>query len=204
MAENTKPATGWPGRLRRLLPAMVFLVCLAPLAALTHELGHGLTAAAFGCRINYITVGPALQVYPAAKWIKPSGIMGSVDLDAAPAVRWQEGLSKLMGAGSNAVIACLLLVAMLLLPSARAWRFQAAAVVLFGWDIICYGILPQIGLKHGVFIGGDAPEPVVACTMLGLPTVVFNLLLGGYVIAIHALLWCTYVRATRSAKACAA
>jgi len=58
---------------------------------------------------------------------------------------------------------------------------MGVTVLLLGGDMVGYGVLPRLGLRHAIFIGGKSAEPRLAAMMMGLPGWTFDVLL-----AIHA------------------
>jgi hypothetical protein len=83
-------------------------------------------------------------------------------------VVWQSGLIKLMGSGTNMILATLSLIGLWMFhPGGWLRYFLVAEALLFG-DILLYTILPEwFDLPHFFFVGGESPEPLDGAALLG-------------------------------------
>jgi hypothetical protein len=176
---------------RRL--ALVVLAALgagAVVGAVTHEAGHAVTAMLFSQPIHSIGVAPGVELYPRLRRIPWHGWIAYVDHDKPPRP-WQAGLCTLMGSGTTALLAYGLLGAAAFAGRARPLATTALLTVgiVFAWDILMYAAMPQVGLRHGVFVGGTDPEPLLGAQRMGIPLPVFWTLLVLHAVAFHVLLW---------------
>jgi hypothetical protein len=186
----------WPGRLKRFVAFIATLVGVWIVAALVHELAHGLTAQALGGHFAWLYLWPGIEVLPRPgrfyqdEWgtsiAKTAYGLGPDWQEGG----WQEGLVWLMGSVSNLVLAALALGGL--------WRFRPSgwlrrllvAETLMVEDIFLYVVFPEyLGLRHYVVYGGVRPEPVDGAAMLGCPrwaaatliVIVSTLVIGGLV-----------------------
>ena len=164
----------------RAISKFFFMLLLVGIFALfVHEMGHCLTAQALDrCRCTGMFVWPGTQVWPF------SGFGDQYDNDWGSALgrasndcgekwgyeSWQNGLIKLMGSGTNLILATISLISLWMLRP-RGWLryFLIAEALLFG-DILLYTILPVwFCLPHFFFFGGELPESVIGAELLGWP-----------------------------------
>lgn len=161
------------------------------LGAFAHEMGHALTARLFREPINSVGVAPGVELYPRLRRIPWDGWIAYVDHGAPPEV-WQAGLCKLMGCGTTAIVAYVLLGGgAFSIGTGRPITavFPLTAAVVFAWDILMYAAMPQLGLRHAVFVGGSDPEPLLGARQMGMPLPLAWALLAFHAVAFHALLW---------------
>ncbi len=156
---------------------------------LVHELGHGLTGVVLGGSIEMISVFPGIQVYPTFVYMGWDSVFGRV---GAPELspQWKDSLMMLMGSGSTAIVSYLLLL-LARLTSRRCKYFCLGCIivaVIFAWDVILYSTLPLVGLRHGVFIGGQYPEPLEAAESLGASTPLYFIFLTVHFAVFHLIL----------------
>ena len=160
------------------------------LGAAAHEAGHAVTAMLFGQQIHSFGVAPGVELYPRLRQVPWDGWIAYVDHDTPPRA-WQAGLCTLMGSGTTALLAYGLLGAAALAGRGRPLAVTAllTAGVVFAWDILMYAAMPQVGLRHAVFVGGADPEPLLGARRMGISPPVFWTLLVLHAVAFHVLLW---------------
>jgi hypothetical protein len=176
---------------RRLLRVVVAaLGAGVVLGAVSHEAGHAVTAMLFSQPIHSIGVAPGVELYPRLRRIPWHGWIAYVDHGNPPRA-WQAGLCTLMGSGATALLAYGLLGAAAFAGRGRPLAAAAllTAAIVFAWDILMYAAMPQVGLRHGVFVGGSDPEPLLGARRMGIPLPVVWTLLVLHAVAFHALLW---------------
>ena len=164
--------------LRLILMFFVALGLVGIVGLFVHELGHGITAEVLGGEFRGLYVMPGVQVWPhpgqsyAKAW---PGYVGLADLKIDG---WQAGVVDLMGSGSNLLVAALALGALWMFrPHEWSRRLLVAEALMFV-DLLFYTFLPQIGLRHFFFIGGDYAEPLEGAVRLGVPAWAFMLLVA--------------------------
>jgi hypothetical protein len=155
---------------------LLVLAAVWIVAALVHELAHGLTAQALGGTFVWLDVWPGIQVWPHPGQ-RYEGDWGTSIAKTCYGLGpdwqeggWQEGLVWLMGSGSNLVLAALALGGLWWLRPLGWLRPLLVAETLMVEDILLYVVLPEFfGLRHYVIYGGRRPEPVDGAAMLGCP-----------------------------------
>jgi hypothetical protein len=145
-------------------------------AALVHELAHGLTAQALGGHFAWLYIWPGIEVLPHPGRLYQGEWGTSIAKTAyglGPGWQeggWQEGLVWLMGSASNLILAALALGALWRLRPAGWTRRLLVAETLMVEDLFLYVVFPEFfGLRHYVVYGGVRPEPVDGAVMLGCP-----------------------------------
>jgi len=170
------------GGYRTLLGTLLLLLISAGVGALickvVHESGHALTALAFGAKIESVSVDfPRKLGFFTVKY-------------SQPAVKWQRGFATLMGTGSTAILAYMLVLATLATRCTLWLRLPVLSVAFVcAWDMFLYATLPLFGLRRGLFIGGRHAEPVYGAEMMGIPKWVFLCCLAVSFVVFHALLY---------------
>jgi hypothetical protein len=162
-----------------LIPAVVFLVTLALVwtaSLLLHELGHGLTARVLGGNIAWLRVWPGIEAWPSPGQAV-EGEWGTAIMRLAytrgpgwGTDGWRDGVVRLMGSGTNLLLAALALGSLWLFRP-RGWlRLLLIAQALMFADLLLYCTLPEfLGLPHYLVFGGSIAEPVDGAASLGCP-----------------------------------
>ncbi len=167
--------------LRLAVTYPLIVACVLFLGILSHELGHGLTAVVLGSSITHLEVTPGIQLYPRIALTNSDRSIGVVKYDPLwPA--WKEGLALLMGSGANAVLGYCGILFLYVRKPKGLLRVAMLVISLFSVDITAYSVLPRLGLRHAIVIGGADPEPWFGAAMLGVSEWAFY---GG--IAAHAV-----------------
>ena len=163
------------GTLLLLLVSIGFgtLIC-----KIVHESGHALTAFAFGAKIESVKLDiPYKFGFFSVKYEQPI-------------VKWQKGLTDLMGTGSTTILAYMLVLATLVIRCTLWLRLPVLSVAFVcAWDMFLYATLPLFGLRRGLFIGGRHAEPVCGAEMMGIPRWVFLCCLAVSFVTFHFLLY---------------
>lgn len=149
-----------------------------------HELGHGLMAVTLGGDFSALCIWPGIQVYPEISFDDMHiFILGYADIKNVE-INWKIGLVNLMGSLTTAIISyCLVGLAAFCRSKSIALSLLVISII-YAWDIILYSILPMIGLKHGLFIGGDIAEPFLGAQKIGVPNWFYFMCL-----ALHILIY---------------
>ncbi len=172
-------ALAFRGRGRRL-PATRLLLMAAGLlfvalaVDLVHELGHALWGTLAGGSLQYLQVA-WFELYP-APGLRTPFYVGRV-LVAGLGSLVTRGLFLLGGSATTNILAWalgLLLWGASLGPRARVASWVAGVLGLL--DLPLYVLLPQLGLRHWIFLGGETAEPLVGARALGVPDPLFYLL----------------------------
>jgi hypothetical protein len=165
----------------------VFLVTLGMVwivASFVHELSHGLTAQVLGGKFNWLYVWPGIQVWPHpgqpydGEWGTSIAKLAYTTGQGWGSDSWQDGLVRLMGSGTNLLLAALALASLWLFRPQGWPRRLLIAETLMLEDILLYTIPPELfGLPHYFIFGGSKPEPVDGAELLGCPRWVFVILI---------------------------
>ena len=160
-----------------LLYLVVFGVLLA-VSIPIHEAGHAITTVVLGGTVNALYVFPGIEVLPdLGKRYEGTWPGWGMWLDTESGPNWgnrEEGLVWLMGSGINLLLAVAALIAFLTLKPSGIWKVILIAESLMFLDILLYTVLPQFGLRHGIILGGDYPEPLYGAEMLGIIAPIFT------------------------------
>jgi hypothetical protein len=175
-------------RLALAVPAALGIAVVLGTAA--HEAGHAVTAMLCSQPIHSIGVAPGVEVYPQLRRVRWDGWIAYVD-HGEPPQAWQAGLCKFMGSGTTALLAYGLIGAAALAGRGRPFARMVllTAGIVFAWDILMYAAMPQFGLRHGVFVGGSDPEPLLGAQRIGIPLPLVWTLLALHAVAFHVWLW---------------
>ena len=167
----------------RLIVGAAVLLAVLPLAAIVHEGGHVAAGAAVGRVLREIAVLPGLRLYPAVGWTEWDGwIARVIQIKPTNESPRADGFVDVMGAGSTALVAYVAAALAWWQRPRGPWLFFTLVVLaVFGGDLLAYGTLPRLGLRHALFIGGESPEPRDGALALGIPGWAFDSFL-----AVHA------------------
>jgi hypothetical protein len=170
--------------LKTLLLVFPFFIVLAFLAMFLHELGHGLTAQALGGKFDSLYFIPGLQVWPHfgqpfnGQWNHYIAVTFFSYGANWGANSWQDGLVAFMGSGTNAILALLALITLLVFHPKSWLRYPLLAEVLMFLDLTLYSTLPLLGLRYFVLWGGDKAEPLLGAEHMGVPEWFFLTFVG--------------------------
>jgi len=189
--------------MRKLHIALLMIVLIPFLlfsGASVHECGHAITAALCGQKVHQVTA-TGIQVYPRLKLLPWQVTNSSKAVYDSPPVLWQDGLSLFMGSGLTTLVGYLVLGGILIFhPRRWGWAVAGTTVLVFTGDMIAYAIFPQLGLRHGILIGGGSAEPVEGASLMGVPPWVFNILLTIHILLVYGLLLRYALHLRRTAK----
>lgn len=141
-----------------------------------HESGHAAWGIAFGGRLTYMKIA-YFEIYPKLA-LTPEFILGLVRIEGL-ATGFANGFFLLGGSMTTNTVSWLL--ALILLRVGLGSKTQVALKVLglFGiLDLPFYVILPQIGLRHCFFLGGETPEPLIGARRIGIPDPTFYIVVA--------------------------
>lgn len=164
------------------------------LALFVHESGHGITVEILGGKFRAFYIFPGFEIWPEFGQSFPgnwNGLVAKVDyafLESWGTNSWQIGLVLLMGSGLNLFASILALTTLWIIrPNGWLMYFLIAESLMF-LDILLYTFLPQLHLKHFVFIGGNFPEPLLGALMLGFSETGFMIFITTISICISFIL----------------
>jgi hypothetical protein len=163
---------------------------IAIMSVFLHEAGHGLMVILFGGIITYFEVMPGLQLFPIIAWHHWSGVVASISYSLpASTPDFLVGVIQLMGSGMTACIALLALRLLVITrPRGMIRTILLVTAFLMPLDILTYSLFPRLGWRHWIFVGGTKPEPLDGAILMGIPTWVFNVGLGLYILLIYGVL----------------
>jgi hypothetical protein len=171
-----------------------------------HELGHLMTVWLFGGRVQYLSMFPGIQLYPAIRWSGWSPYAIYLSYSALPGIQepdWRYGLCTFMGSGATTATAYVALATLHVTTGTRRRARLLTTIVLLGSaDLICYSVFPVLGLRGGLPFAGDKPEPYIGALEIGLPAWAYWSLLAVNALVIVGLLR-RYWRRAESAEASA-
>lgn len=157
-----------------LLPLVLFIP-LGLIMDFVHESGHALWGTALGGTLNYMQIA-YFQIYPRLA-IAPQFILGKVVVTGLN-TDFAHGLFLLGGSLTTNIVSWLLALIMLKINLRCEARLTLKILGLFGLlDLPFYVILPQIGLQHWIFLGGDRPEPLLGARNMGIPDIAFYIII---------------------------
>jgi len=183
-----------PGRV--MLGALIVAAVLLSSAVL-HEAGHILAGRAIGMRLDEVAVMPGIRLYPTVERVPWSGWVAHVAQSSDhPVSPLAKGFRSLMGSGTNTIISY---IAMALLwwrrPGGMRLFAMGVTVLVLAGDIVGYGVLPRLGLRHAIFVGGKTTEPRLAAMRMGLPGWAFDVLLAIHCAVVLRVLYLRCLRA---------
>ena len=161
-------------RYREFLLPLVLFIPLGLVMDFVHEFGHALWGIALGGRFTYMKIA-YFEIYPRLA-MTSQFCLGQVVVRGL--TEFEYGLFLLGGSLTTNVVSWLL--ALILLKTKLGHKTQVALKILglFGFlDLPFYVFLPQIGLRHWIFLGGDRPEPLLGARNMGIPDPVFYIII---------------------------
>ncbi|MDI9644728.1 MAG: hypothetical protein QFX35_05865 [Candidatus Verstraetearchaeota archaeon] len=159
---------------RSLLLSAVILLSAGLLMCFVHELGHALWGIAAGGSLAYIKVA-FFELYPDFA-LTPEFDLGITMVEGLPYGSVAYGTMLLGGSVSTSVASWAFAPALLWTGIKGKLRTALKAAGVFGMlDLPLYALLPQIGLRHWVFLGGSDPEPLIGARMAVVPDPAFYL-----------------------------
>jgi len=158
-------------KLRRLLLPLILFVPFGLVMDLAHESGHVIWGVAIGGRLTYMKIA-YLEIYPRLA-LTSDFALGYVRVEGL-ATEFAYGLFLLGGSVTTNIVSWLLALVLLRMRLGSNARIGLRILGLFGLtDLPFYVLLPQMGLRHWILLGGEVSEPFVGARMIGMPDTVF-------------------------------
>lgn len=159
---------------KTILLLLTVFIPLGLVMDLVHECGHAIWGTIAGGRLTYMQIG-FFQLYPKLS-LTPNFRLGYVQV-AGLTTHFAYGLMGLGGSLTTNIASWLLALIILTRDLGRKTRIALKTLGLFGiLDLPLYVILPQMGLKHWIFVGGCTPEPLLAARKIGIPDSIFYMI----------------------------
>lgn len=160
-------------RYEKLLFPLVLFIPLGLVMDLAHELGHAIWGVASGGRLTYMKIA-YLEIYPRLA-LTPSFTLGLVDVQGLAGSAY--GLFLLGGSMSTSAVSWSLALILSRMKLGSKTRIGLSILGVFGLlDLPLYVLLPRIGLRHWIFLGGCGPEPLIGARIVGIPDPAFYLM----------------------------
>jgi len=161
---------------KRVLMFLVLFVSMGFIMDLVHEFSHWIFGMAVGGKLIYMKI-TWFEIYP-----KPA-LASTFDLGlvnvAGLTSDFSHGIMSLGGSLTTNIIAWIVGLFLMSVKFGHKTRISLKFLGLLGiLDLPMYVVLPQIGLKHWIFIGGSEPEPLWGARKVGLPDPLFYILVG--------------------------
>ena len=103
-----------------------------------------------------------------------------------------------MGSGATTIVGYLVLLAIIIFrPTKRKWTALTTMVVVYTGDLPLYAILPRLGLRHFIVIGGTHPEPLAGAVAVGVPEWAFFVFVAVDILLVCSLLTYSLLRLKR-------
>jgi hypothetical protein len=136
-----------------------------------HEFGHALWGTAAGGKLTFIQIA-YFVIYPQFE-LTSNFQLGYVTVTGFSS-SFEHGLFLLGGALTTNIVAWFLSLILLKKEFGYEIGFALKTSGVIGLlDLPLYVILPQIGLCHWVFIGGDIAEPLIGAREMGISDPIF-------------------------------
>jgi hypothetical protein len=160
-------------KLTRLATLVGMFLLSALMMDFLHELGHALWGTVAGGNLTYMQV-TFFVLYPKLE-LASHFRLGYVNITGLSS--FGHGLFLLGGSLTTNIVAWL--IAIILLKKEFSYNkrnFLKMSGIIGLLDLPLYVFLPQIGLSHWIFIGGNTPEPLIGASEMGIPDPVFYLI----------------------------
>lgn len=157
-----------------------------------HEGGHMLSAYIFDKEVVSVSVMPGYEIYPEFKEIEWKKEIANIKFD--PFLKSEEkeqGITMLAGALLTTVIGYLAFLVLVTKKPRGFSGFIIFALSFMTLDFVLYTLLPKIGLRHFIFIGGNEAEPIVGAQMLNVDEIYIIILA---IISMFSTLILVYLR----------
>ncbi|OKY77300.1 MAG: hypothetical protein BTN85_1950 [Candidatus Methanohalarchaeum thermophilum] len=159
--------------------ALILVVFLASFfMCAVHEFGHVFWGLIGGGELSYLKIG-FVELYPGIRLVSEFKL-GKV-LFSGFESDFGRGIYLLGGSLSTNLVSWFFAVF-----SRRNMFFWVSGVVGL-LDLPLYVFLPQLGIRHWVFLGGVSAEPLVGARILGVPDVLFYFLVVFSTVALFAI-----------------
>ncbi len=167
-----------------VLKGVLLVITCGFVMALVHEVGHALWGTLAGGRITFIQVF-FLELYPRLAFTREF-TLGLVRVEGLTGTSF--GTFLVGGSITSNIVSWLLGVMLSRYRHRGSWSVVLQVLGVYGLlDLPLYVVLPQLGLRHWIVIGGDQPEPLIGARMMGIPDPIF------YVLVILTSLGLTYL-----------
>jgi len=160
-------------RRRGLSSYLILFVPVSFLMCLVHELGHVLLGLTMGGVLEYIKIG-FLRIYPDLG-LEQGFVVGRCVVSGLDTC-FDRGVFLLAGSAStNALSWGTIPVLKRIKQGSDLWTTLNLVYLLGLLDLPLYILLPQLGLRHWVVVGGTRPEPLIGARLIGIPDPLFHL-----------------------------
>jgi hypothetical protein len=159
-------------KLKKFVIYIFIFLLLALAMDFLHEFGHALWGTVVGgqltsMQITYFIIYPQLE-------LTSNFQLGYVTVTGLSS--FEHGLFLLGGALTTNIVAWFLAIILLKREFGHKTGFALKMLGVIGLlDLPLYVILPQIGLRHWVFLGGDRAEPLIGVREMGISDPIFYL-----------------------------
>lgn len=170
------PKLGIKIKYKALLLPLALLIPLGFFMDVIHEFGHAMAGIGVGGTLTYMRIA-YFEIFPRPA-IVPQFILGYVEVSGL-STSFQHGLFLLSGSLTTNAVSWILALAQLRLDLGQKTRVAVKIMGLFGLlDLPLYVLFPQVGLQHWLFLGGDVPEPLIGSRKLGIPDIIFYIIVA--------------------------
>lgn len=171
LLEVALPRLGTKADYKAVFLSLVLFIPVGLITDVIHELGHAIWGISVGGRLTYLKVA-FLEVYPRLA-LTSDFQLGLVKIEGLT-TEFAYGLMLLGGSLTTNIASWLLALVLLRMNLGYKTRLGLRIMGVLGLlDLPFYVILPQIGLRHWVFLGGKTPEPLIGARKMGIPDPVF-------------------------------
>ncbi len=163
------PNLGIAVNARSLLLGVILFIPLGLVVDLVHEGGHALAGAAMGGRLTYLKIA-FFEIYPRLA-VTSQFHLGLAGVEGLEFGTFGYGLMLLGGSLTTNIASWAIGLVLLKTSIDNRVNVVLKGLGIFGiLDLPLYVFLPQIGLKHWIFLGGECgPEPLIGTRMMGIP-----------------------------------
>jgi hypothetical protein len=160
------------GSWKPVAKGVLLVITCGFVMALVHEVGHALWGTMVGGSITFIQVF-FLELYPRLALTREFtvGFVRVEGLTGAPF-----GTFLIGGSITSNIASWVLGLLVYRHKRRRPWAAVLRVLGVYGLlDLPLYVVLPQLGLRHWIVIGGDQPEPLIGARLMGIPDPIFYL-----------------------------
>jgi len=170
------PKLGVSIKYKTLLLPLALLIPLGLFMDFIHEFGHAIWGTAVGGTLASMKIA-YFEIFPRPA-ITSQFVLGYVDVHGL-STDSQYGLFLLGGSLTTNIVSWVLALTQLKLNLGQKKSVALKTLGLFGLlDLPLYVLLPQIGLQHWLFLGGHVPEPLIGARKIGIPDIVFYVIVA--------------------------
>jgi hypothetical protein len=163
------PNLGIAVNARSLLLGVILFIPLGLVVDLVHESGHALAGTAMGGRMTYMKIA-FFEIYPQLT-LTSQFQLGLARIEGLEFGTFGYGLMLLGGSLITNIASWTIGLVLLKTSMDNRVNVVLKGLGIFGiLDLPLYVFLPQIGLKHWIFLGGECgQEPLIGTRMMGIP-----------------------------------